>query len=132
MDHEAALIKAFVVSAKKARFLTLLQKPKHRPKALNGLNHLHDLDPRFLIEIPPGEQNPESIAVLLTERGAPAMCHLISSASDLDGEDMPLASALRRIVGFGAGTLISCVPGRLAYFEGEEAKDRYILQRDMA
>jgi len=29
------------------------------------------------------------------------------------------------VVGGGMGTFLSCVPGRLAYFEGEESFDRY-------
>ena len=33
------------------------------------------------------------------------------------------------IFAFLDGTIISCVPGRLAYFEGEAPKNRFILQR---
>jgi hypothetical protein len=40
---------------------------------------------------------------------------------------MPLADALRKIVGNGMGTFLSCVPGRLAYFEDEDG--RWILER---
>jgi hypothetical protein len=36
-------------------------------------------------------------------------------------------SALKEVVGYGMGTLISCIPGRLAYFESED--ERYILQK---
>jgi hypothetical protein len=28
-----------------------------------------------------------------------------------------------------SGTFLSCIPGQLAYFEGEEAGERYILAR---
>jgi hypothetical protein len=41
---------------------------------------------------------------------------------------MELLAALKQIVGYGMGTVISCLPGRLGYFEGE-LKERYILQR---
>ena len=131
-DHESALIEAFVVKPRRERLLTSLRDRRRRAKAVDRLNHFQDLDPRFLVHIAPRDQTPTGIAALLEERGAPATCHVVSSAADLDGEEMPLLAALEGVVGFGAGTLLSCVPGRLAYFEGEEANDRYILQRESA
>jgi len=41
---------------------------------------------------------------------------------------MDLLAALKEIVGRGWGTVISCLPGQLGYFEGE-LKERYILQK---
>jgi hypothetical protein len=40
---------------------------------------------------------------------------------------MDLEMALKTTIGYGMGTIISCIPGKLAYFEDEE--QRYILQR---
>ncbi|MGA2348155.1 MAG: hypothetical protein ABSF93_19245 [Candidatus Sulfotelmatobacter sp.] len=40
---------------------------------------------------------------------------------------MPLVEALKKIVGYQMGTFLTCVPGKLAYFEDEE--DRWILER---
>ncbi len=40
---------------------------------------------------------------------------------------MELEVALNETVGYQMGTLISCVPGRLAYFENEDG--RWILER---
>lgn len=42
---------------------------------------------------------------------------------------MPLDEALRAVVGRGMGAFVSCVPGRLAYFESEEPGSRYLLHR---
>jgi hypothetical protein len=42
---------------------------------------------------------------------------------------MALGEALLQIVGAGNGTLISCTPGTLAYYEGEGPSDRCILAR---
>jgi len=41
---------------------------------------------------------------------------------------MGLLDALKSVVGYGMGTVISCIPGRLGYFEGE-FRERYILQK---
>ena len=132
MDHETALINAFILPAKRARLTGLLRNPKRRPKILATLYHFRDLDPRFLVEIAPSDQHADAVAALLIRRGAPTQCHLISTDRDLDGRDLPLAEALAQIVGFGEGTLVSCIPGRLGYFEGESLKDRFILDRTAA
>jgi hypothetical protein len=129
MNHETALVSAFVLPAKRDRLLGFLANPKRRRKLLDLLHHFADLDPRYLVEIAPRHQNAETIAALLTKRGAPLECHLISTDRELDGRDITLTHALSQIVGFGEGTLISCIPGRLGYFEGEGPKDRFILER---
>jgi hypothetical protein len=69
------------------------------------------------------------IRQLLEARGAPGTCHLFSEDPDLDGVTLPLSEALEAIVGRGVGTLVSCLPGRLGYYEGEEPGERYILER---
>jgi hypothetical protein len=33
------------------------------------------------------------------------------------------------VVGSSSGTFVSCIPGRLAYFEGEDPGARFILLR---
>jgi hypothetical protein len=40
-----------------------------------------------------------------------------------------LHEVLEAVVGRFQGTFVSCIPGRLAYFEGERENDRYILER---
>lgn len=42
---------------------------------------------------------------------------------------MPLAEALREIVGSGTAAIVSCIPGSPAFYEGEEAKERFLLPR---
>jgi len=61
--------------------------------------------------------------------GAPAMCHFIGG--EHDGDDVDLLTALKTVVGYGQGTVLSCIPGQLAYFEGE-VKERFLLVRSIA
>ena len=42
---------------------------------------------------------------------------------------MELRDALGKVVGHGAGSIIWCLDGRLAYYEGEEPGCRYALRR---
>jgi len=132
MDHEAELINAFVVPSKRERLIEFLRSPKRRAKVLATLDHFRDLDPKFIVQLEPSEQHATAIAALLGKRGAPSQCHLISSNRELDGRDLPLKDALERVVGLGFGTLISSIPGRLAYFEGESPRDRFILEKAAA
>jgi hypothetical protein len=57
-------------------------------------------------------------------------CHVISTNRELDGRDVDLAVALAGIVGTGDGSLVSCIPGRLGYFEDESS--RFILAKGAA
>lgn len=129
MTHEEATIRAFLLPAKRARFMALLKQPKQRPKLRNALAHFHFFDARFIREIPPSRQTLPLIVATLRSLGASNRCHLISEDTRFDGRDMDLDEALSNIIGQGFGTLLSCIPGRLAYFEGEEAGCRCILIR---
>lgn len=53
----------------------------------------------------------------------------MSDNRDIDRREMSLSDALTETVGMDAGTLISCVPGKLGYFELEGFDGRYILER---
>lgn len=129
LEREAALIRAFIVPAKQERLVELLGKPKRRRDVLRTLYHFKDLDPRFISRIPAVADSAEGIEALLRSKGAPDLCYAISTDSDLDGSTVPLREALIRISGRGHGTLLSCAPGSLGYFEGEEIGERYVLER---
>jgi hypothetical protein len=43
--------------------------------------------------------------------------------------DLELSYALEEIVGLAPGTLVSCLPGKLAYYERDEKNGRYLLTR---
>lgn len=127
--HEEQFARSFIVPAKRDRYLSLLESSKGRSKLAHGLDHYGDLDTRYAKLIPVSQQNTDAIEKLLKQKGAPALCHVMSSNPATDEQCMPLSKALAETVGQTMGTLISCVPGKLAYFEFEDAGERYILQR---
>lgn len=88
-----------------------------------------DLDPSVTLKIAPSQHGAGSIEQLLTGLGAPTTCYLISENGEWDGKTMNLGEALRLVVGYSYGTLISCKPGVLGYFEGEGPGERFILQK---
>lgn len=127
--HESEFARNFIVPEKRARYLSLLESKHGRKKILNGFNHCRDLDPRFAKRIPANQDSDPAIEALLRQKGAPDTCYVMSDNSDIDGREMPLTEALLKTVAMDSGTLISCIPGKLAYFEMEGFDGRYILER---
>jgi hypothetical protein len=128
-EHASALIRAFIAPDRRERYLALLGSARGREKLRNTLAHFRDIDPRFARQIPPADQTPARVAALLRARGAPADCVLLAEDEALDGERLPLDDALGAVVGRGMGAFVSCIPGRLAYYEGEDAGERWLLER---
>jgi hypothetical protein len=130
VEHEEALIRAFVAPSRRARYLDRLASSKGRRKFLaEHLYHMADLDPLYAHRIEPGMQSVEGIHELLEARGAPESCYVVSTNAELDGTETDLLSALTQTYAEFEGTFISCVPGRLAYFEGEDYNARFLLER---
>ncbi len=127
MNHEEAAIKAFIIPNRQERYLNFLSSSKGRAKFISELAHFKALDPKYLLTIPSNQQNPSSLAKLLASMGAGPKCWIISEWDEVDGREMDLETALRKTIGYGMGTIISCIPGKLAYFEDEQ--NRYILRR---
>jgi hypothetical protein len=127
--HEEQFALSFIAPEKRPRYLSLLESKRGRKKLLDTLNHCHDLDSRFAESVPAGQQSTQAIERLLKSKGAPDVCYVMSSNPDLDGREMSLSEALVETVGMDAGTLISCIAGRLAYMELEGFEGRFILER---
>jgi hypothetical protein len=127
-EHEQALVNAFIIAKKEQRWLDLLANPKRRKDILRTLSHLNDLDERFLLRVP-APQSTSVILQMLQDRGAPEQCYVVSDSMSLDARTLPLREALELIVAREPGTLVSCIPGRLGYFEGEDRGRRLLLER---
>ena len=125
---ESAFAESFISKARRERALELLASSKNRRKFTSTFDH-HGRDcfiPEFIRSIVPRHQHPPNIADILRAMGAPETCHVIGG--EHDGKDMELLTALKQIVGYGTGTVLSCIPGKLAYFEGE-IRERFLLVR---
>jgi hypothetical protein len=124
---EEATIRAFVVPAKRDRWLSLLASKTRRAKALDLLNHFRDWDPRFVHSF----DNQSKLLRALLAAGAPADCHVISNDHSLDGRQMPLTDAIEAAENYSFASVLCCVPGELACFFDEIAapRRRLILRR---
>jgi hypothetical protein len=127
VNHEAATIRAFVRWDRRDRLLALLAKPKRRIDVVRALAHFNAFDVSKISTIPPAQQTPEDIVALLRRRGAGEWCYAISESREFDAKRFVLSEVLGALVGRGIGTVLSCVPGQLAYFEGEGRNSRFLL-----
>ena len=131
MHHpEVAFFQAFVLSKKQERYADLLNTKRGREKIRLSLDHFKDLDSRYCQKMPSAEHTATAIVQTLKGLGAPDICYVMSSSSELDGREMSLSDAINAIVGTGMGSVVSCVPGVLGYFESEGVGERYVCHRE--
>src|SRR5579859_1338982 len=119
-EHERKLVTSFILPARQSRYLELFERPKRRGDITSSLAHFKHLDLSYAVQIASREQHVPDILRLFQSMGAPENCYAISENGDLDGKEIALAKALKEVVGAGMGTFLSCIPGKLAYFEDEE------------
>ena len=129
VEREIALFQFFTVPSKRARYAELLRGMKGRTKVRQSLDHFGDLDLRYCTKLPANEGTPCKLFVQLRHLGAPSFCYILSSNEEVDGKELELEEALGSVVGRGCGTFVCCVPGKLAYFEGEKPGERYLCKR---
>jgi hypothetical protein len=127
VQNEQALIAAFVKRNKRDRYREILSNPRLRHKFTNQLAHFADFDFKYRVPIPSNKLFVNNTALELQRRHSPNVVFAISEDPALDEKELPLVEALERIVGRGLGTVLSCIPGRLAFVETED--ERFILER---
>ena len=122
-SHEEAFVQSFIAPARKERFSDFVRDKRKREKFIRELAHpIPDyLDPRYVERVPKNQDSPSQLHQTLTAIGAPATCYVISEGS-LDGCSIDLLQALQQTVGYGMGTIISCIPGQLVYIETEDVR----------
>jgi len=127
VHSEQALIAAFVKRSKRERYREILSNPRLRHKFTGQLAHFSDFDSKYRLSIPSNKLFVENIAIELQKRHSPNIVFAISEDPALDQKELLLVEALKQIVGRGMGTVLSCIPGRLAFVETED--ERFILER---
>jgi len=126
VEREQQLVGAFVVPRKRERYVEIVGSKKARAKFLQSLYHFADFDQAWVVAAPHAAE--DTIAEP-RRRGAPDDCYIISVSKELDGLIKPLEDVIRERIAPIEGSILCCVPGELAYFEGEPPKNRLILHR---
>ena len=129
LEAEEITLRRFVVEDRRDRLASVVRTKKRYPELVRWLAHGHPWDPRWATRVAAADQHSEAVERILRALGAPDRCHVLGGGGDTDGKDLDLPDALDRVVGFSMGALVICIPGRLAYHEGEERHDRNVLHR---
>ena len=124
-EHEKKTISSFFKPGRKERYLTIRGNKKRRNKWLDKLNHTPGLIEKYQTEL----NSKANIYAELKKRGAPEGCFVISCSEEIDLKEMSLNEAINQSEIFGWGTIISCIPGSLAYYYGEMGEQRVILEK---
>jgi hypothetical protein len=129
LNHEEAFARAFLPSEKRARFIQLLAQPRRRPEMLAQLDGRLPYLAAFAPVVPSDQDFPEALEQLLIAKGAGPTCHVLVAGLKADGRELPLGEALRTICLHRSGAILSCLPGRLAYYKPESPAPGILLER---
>jgi len=129
MGHEEAFVRAFIASAQRARWIHFLALPKRRPEILSRLNRHLPYLAELGTEVSGDQDFPAGLEQLLKAKGAGPTCHVIADGLKADGLELPLGQALNEICLQRGGAILSCLPGRLAYYKPESPAPGILLER---
>jgi hypothetical protein len=127
VHSEHSLIAVFTRRSKRDRYREILSDPRLRHKFTSQLAHFKDFDPKYRLPIPSNKLSVDNIVIELQKRQSPSIVFAFSEDPALDQKELLLVEVLKQIVGGGMGTVLSCIPGRLAFVETED--ERFILER---
>jgi len=127
--HEQEFVRAFIAKGRQERCAFLLSHPTRRQKFRDALPHFKWLDERFAHPIAPKVAHTAAELVsLLRSKGAGQTVWVISEDKAIDGREMNLDDAMSQIWGAQKGNVLSCIPGKLAFFKDEEMHSERLLQ----
>lgn len=122
-DLELLIIRKYFLKDKGDRYAEFVSRPKTRAKFVECLAHLKDLDFGKFQKLAKNE------ADQIREKAAKARfdsCYAISENRRIDRQFLDVESALRDTIGHGMGNLLVFGTAEFVYYEGEDAKDRWI------
>jgi hypothetical protein len=119
MEVEETTFRAFLRHGRAERYVSLARKSRKTKLRENLYQVDAAIDRRYVLVVGTEDANPSAVCRLLRHYGAPASCHVISADTNLDGQELDLEEALAEVFDFSQATIISCIPGKLAYFEGD-------------
>jgi len=127
MNHEILLIKTFVIKDRQERYLNLIATEKGRKKFRTYLSHFRDLNSKLCSSLHT-LQSASELHDILKSAGAGDLCYIISENSKYDMRSLPVMDATKQLFNSGIAFFLSCIPGKLAYYEGEDTNQRFILR----
>ena len=115
---EELVISAFILKRRRERARIELFNEKKREHFLWYMHDEAAFESNYMQKIEEPVSSTRIVYDILKKCGAPDSCYVMSLFSSCDGQIVTLEQGLSEVVFNGHG-LISCIHGKLAYFEGE-------------
>ena len=133
MQHLSAFLEAFLAKPYKKNWLLTLTRAKQTDNLLRGMDALHrELDTRYCFQLPKGSRQQDIAYVRQALTNYKCLTSIVFSAADVDPPQlMPVEQALQAVVGSGITSIISFIPGKVAYFEGHSVGERYLCLKEV-
>lgn len=124
-DHEFEMLKCLDSKQQKRRISYFLEKgEKRRQDVINLFWHEVQFSDRYKQEV--DLKTVDEIYQILKKYGSPESVYVMSVYDDVDGVVGPLKTILSDS---HDATFVSCIPGKLAYFQYEAPGPSIILRR---
>jgi hypothetical protein len=127
MHDELLLFKTFVIKQRQDRYINLIATDKGRKKLRSYIAHFEDIESKYSTPLHSLKTN-QGLVDLLKSEGAPPICYIIAENSKYDMKSLPLTDAITQLFNSGMAFFLSCIPGKLAYYEGENSSKRLLLK----
>lgn len=132
-QHERCFITSLIPAHLWDRFAALLPgfEQRKRAKLLNQLAHLDlSADLSGFSPVNVSKYDPSGMAEVLRKAGAQNVCYVISENPAWDAQYWVLDTILELCVGAGHFVALSCLPGRLYFWQNEEANTCHLIVRE--
>ena len=125
LDLEQKVITRFFDKSKRERYLQFVASPKNRKKLIADIHSGQCFQAHALERVTGIEEH--VLQQALNQQGIlSSSCYLISDNAALDTQTLPLPEALRKVVGWGKGTILVFGEAELIFVELEGLRNRYI------
>jgi hypothetical protein len=120
----------FVERSQRRRLVSLLEMGvKQRAKVRKMLDHEIRLESSASEHLTGPQESPRQILERLRFEGAPATAYVMSANARIDQKLLLLPDAVEVVTSSRCGGVISCIPGRLAYYQAEGPSLAYLLKK---
>ena len=96
---------------KRERYREFVSDTRLRHKFIKQLAHFSDFDSKYRLPLQSNKLSVDNIGRELRKRDSPSVIFVISEDPRLDQKELPLAEALRQVVGNVMGTVLCCILG---------------------
>jgi hypothetical protein len=134
-DHLEQFVNNFICSERRERLLWLISKRDDAERWSQAKFELFRFSPnrhdtRYATRLTDKQSAPSQAGKLLQDAGAPRMCYRLNLFTPDQSEEaeLPLTEAVA-VPFFYGGTLISSIPGALAFLHGDVKGDTFLFQK---